>query len=76
MASSWGARHGMPGYDSFRTGLTFATVKRLMFDNREDRSTWKYKRRGTVLGAWHDLKLQMWHQAIDAGWQPDERVAA
>lgn len=65
MASTWGARNGLPGYDEFRTGLTFAAVKRLMFDNHEDRSRWKYKRRGTVLGLWHDLKLQLYWQMRD-----------
>lgn len=63
--STWGARNGLPGYDEFRTGLTFREVKRLMFDNHEDRARWKYKRRRTVLGAWHELKLQLYHQAID-----------
>jgi hypothetical protein len=62
MASRWGADHGLPDYDAFRTGLTFATVKRLMFDNHTDRSRWKYKRRHTVLGAWHDLKQQLYWQ--------------
>ena len=63
--STWGERNGLPGYDDFRTGLTFRIVKRLMFDNHDDRSRWKYKRRHTVLGAWHELKLQMWHQMWD-----------
>lgn len=66
MASTWGARNGLPGYDRFRTHLTFREVKRMMFDNHEDRSRWKYKRRRTVLGAWHDLKLQLYWQMRDA----------
>lgn len=61
MASRWGATHGEgAAYDRFRTGLTFAAVKRMMFDGHKDRSRWKYKRRGTVLGAWHAIKLHMW----------------
>lgn len=63
--SSWGVRNGLPGYDEFRTGLTFREVKRMMFDNHTDRSRWKYKRRHTVLGAWHELKLQFYFQALD-----------
>jgi hypothetical protein len=63
--STWGSRNGLDGYDTFRTGLTFREVKRMMFDNHEDRSRWKYKRRGTVLGLWHELKLQLYHQALD-----------
>ncbi len=27
----------------------------------EDRSTWKYKRRHTVLGLWRSLKIDMWN---------------
>ena len=75
MASTWGERHGLPGYDTFRTGLTFAMVKRMMFDAHEDRSLWKYKRRHTVLGAWHDLKLQLYYQAVDAGMLDAKRAA-
>ncbi len=58
--SRWGATHGEPGYDDFRTGLTFKEVKRMMFDNHENKARWKYKRRNTVLGYWHALKLEMW----------------
>jgi hypothetical protein len=76
MASTWGARNGLPGYDSFRTGLTFAAVKRMMFDNHEDRSRWKYKRRHTVLGAWHDLKLQLYWQMRDDRDARERAVAA
>jgi hypothetical protein len=75
LASTWGARHGLEGYDAFRTGLTFASVKRLMFDNRDDRSKWKYKRRGTVLGAWHELKLQLYYQSVDAQTAPTAKAA-
>lgn len=61
--SRWGEMHGEgAAYDRFRTGLTFKAVKRMMFDNHEDRSRWRYKRRRTVLGFWHDLKLQMWRE--------------
>jgi hypothetical protein len=63
--STWGARHGRPGYDAFRTGLTFAAVKRMLWVHNPDPSTWRYRRRGTVLGFWHSLKLQLWEQAQD-----------
>jgi len=39
-------------------------------DESEDRADWTYKRRGTVLGRWHQLKLEMYNQAIDAGMDP------
>jgi len=70
MPSRYGARHDLPGYDRFRTGLTYADVKRMMWDESEDRADWKNKRRGSVLGRWHQLKLEMYNQAIDAGMDP------
>jgi hypothetical protein len=41
----------------------------MMRDDSDDPETWRYKRRGTVLGAWHEIKLQLYHQAMD-----DERA--
>jgi hypothetical protein len=37
----------------------------MMRDDSDDASQWKYKRRGTVLGVWHEIKLQLYHQAMD-----------
>jgi hypothetical protein len=74
--STWGSRNGLAGYDEFRTGLTFREVKRLMFDNHTDRSRWKYKRRRTVLGAWHELKLSLYYQAVDDARPRHERRRA
>lgn len=65
MASRWGSTHGLDGYDEFRTGLTFAAVKRMLYAHNPDPSTWRYRRRGTVLGFWHSLKLQLWAQVQD-----------
>ena len=47
-------------YDEFRTGLTFAEVRQMLWvasDNPED---WRYKRRHTVLGYWRQLKQKMY----------------
>ena len=60
MPSSYGARHGLPGYDKFRTGLTYRDVWEMMRDDSEDRSTWRYKSRGVVLGMWHEIKMQLY----------------
>lgn len=46
-------------YQEFRTGLTFATVRQMMFVG-PDPSTWRHKRRHSVLGFWHELKQQLW----------------
>jgi hypothetical protein len=49
-------------FAEFRTGLTFADVRAMMWMNTDNAAEWKYKRRGTVLGYWRDLKLKMWDQ--------------
>jgi hypothetical protein len=66
MPSTYGARHGMPGYDRFRTGLTYGEVWEMMRNDSDDREEWSYKTRGVVLGMWHELKLQMWQQLLEA----------
>lgn len=47
-------------YSEFRTGLTFGEVRRMLWSSSPDPKTWRYKRRGTVLGLWHQLKREMW----------------
>lgn len=54
--SRFGAVRGVPEYDRFRTGLSFVQVQRDM------RGTFKYRRRHTVLGFWHQLKKDMWFE--------------
>lgn len=60
------AGDGPLAYHEFRTGLTFRGVRRMLWVNNDDPSTWRYKRRHTVLGFWHQLKLQLWAQYLDA----------
>ena len=52
-------------YDAFRTGLTFREVWQMLWVNSEDSSEWKYKRRHTVLGLWHQIKKQMWAEHLE-----------
>jgi hypothetical protein len=47
MGSTWGKRKGLPGYDKFRTGLTYDQVYDMMRDGSEDSKDWRYKRRHT-----------------------------
>ncbi len=47
-------------YETFRTGLTFADVREMMMVGSDDPSKWRYKRRRSVLGFWHQIKQQMW----------------
>lgn len=65
MPSSWGARSGGRygrGYDRFRTGLTYRQVRSMLWVADPDPSRWRYKRRHTVLGFWHQLKLALWFE--------------
>ena len=64
MPSSWGRSRGLPGYDRFRTGLTYRDVYFMLKDSNKH----KQKRRGSVLGFWHELKLQLYEQAVDRGY--------
>lgn len=52
--SRYGRNRGVPEYDDFRTGLTFAGVRRDM------KGSFKYRRRHAVLGYWHEVKVALW----------------
>jgi len=53
-------------YDAFRSGLTYAEVYAQFWVDDDDPSTWCNKRRRTVLGRWHELKLDLWTEHLDA----------
>jgi hypothetical protein len=61
-------------YDQFRTGLTFGDVWSIYWTQSLNPQNWKYKRRGTVLGKWHQIKLEMWDQHLAECW-PDGGLA-
>jgi hypothetical protein len=48
-------------YSSFRTGLSFSIVRRMMYVSSDDPTTWRSKRRRGVLGYWRELKLSMYY---------------
>jgi hypothetical protein len=54
-------------YRRFKTGFRYYDVFSMLMDYSEDSSDWKYKRRGTVLGKWHQMKLEMWQEHVDRG---------
>lgn len=56
-------------YKAFRTGLTYRDVYHQMWDHSQ-------KRRNTILGSWHQLKLELWGQHIDSGCESDPRNVA
>jgi hypothetical protein len=65
-------------YERLRTGLTYRKVRALLWTGDPDSSKWKYKRRATVLGLWHSIKLDLWaeHLAMcEANAEAEERGA-
>lgn len=51
-------------YEQFRTGITFAEARGMLWKNTDDTTQWKQKRRGTVLGYMRELKLSMWDEFV------------
>jgi hypothetical protein len=45
-------------YGDFRTGLTYRDVYAMEY-------TRKWKRRRTILGAWHEYKRRLWAQHLE-----------
>lgn len=54
-------------YGRFTTGLRYYDVFLMLKDYSNDPSDWTYKRRGTVLGKWHQIKKQMWEYHVEYG---------
>jgi hypothetical protein len=54
-------------YGEFRTGMSYADVFAMLWSLNEDSSTWMYKRRRTVLGKWHQIKMSWWKHHIEQG---------
>jgi hypothetical protein len=52
-------------YAAFRTGITFADVRRMLWVGSDDPSDWRYKRRHTVLGHWRAIKQQMYAEYLE-----------
>lgn len=71
MGSAWGVRHGLPNYDRFKTGLTYGDVRLMLQYSEKHRGKHSapHDRRHTVLGFWHELKLQLYEQAVDRGYE-------
>jgi len=52
-------------YSDLKTGLTFQSVKDLLWVESEDTELWRHKRRGSVLGLWHEIKQSMWADHLE-----------
>lgn len=64
MSSTWGKRHGLPGYDQFRINMTYDEAYAHLATSKKHR----YRRKGSVLGYMHEVKLQLYNQAVDRGY--------
>jgi len=62
--SRWGKKAGLPKYDEFRTGLTYHEVYTMLMTSTKH----SHRRRNSVLGFWHELKLQLYERARDLGY--------
>lgn len=51
-------------YRDLRTGYSYAEVRMLLWVADPDYSKWKYKRRHTVLGLWHQIKQAEWREHL------------
>lgn len=52
-------------YKNLRTGHSYQEVYVLLWVPNPDPRTWKYKRRHTVLGKWHQLKMELWAEHVE-----------
>lgn len=52
-------------YDDMRTGLTYSCIYSMLWSANPDQSQWRYKRRHTVLGLWHQIKREQWYNHLD-----------
>lgn len=75
MPSNWGERHDLPGFDKFRTGLAFEDVRQMLrlSEKHRDKHNSLHDRRHTVLGYWHELKLELYDQAVARGYLEVEK---
>lgn len=48
---------------AFKTGLSYNGVRQMLWSSDDDSSHWRYKRRGTVLGMFHAIKVELWNYA-------------
>lgn len=51
-------------YKNLKTGFKFEDIHQMLWVGTPDYSQWKYKRRHTVLGLWHQIKMSMWDQHL------------
>ena len=61
-------------YADFRTGLVYQDVFEMLWAPSDDPDRWRYKRRGTVLGLWHQIKQTEWKRHLDTCTEDESAV--
>ena len=51
-------------YKRVRTGFSYQDVYKMLWVGNPDSSTWRYKRRNTILGVWHAIKQSIWKEQL------------
>jgi hypothetical protein len=80
MASTYGSKRGVPGYDKFKTGLSYQDAYAMLWVDSENQDHWKQKSNGQILRIMHEVKVAMFEQAtginVDTGVQlePSRRM--
>ena len=61
-------------YKDLRTGLNFSAVRDMLWIGDTDPIRWRYKRRGSVLGLWFEIKRSMWTDHIELCGSPEAQA--
>lgn len=51
-------------YRDLRTNLSYDDILGHLYSPDPDPDTWRYRRRGTVLGVWFQIKQDLWEQHL------------
>ena len=60
-------------YKDFRTGFNYSEIYQMYWVPDQDSSKWVYKRRNTILGKWHQIKLELWKNHLEKCGEENER---
>ncbi len=52
-------------YADFRTGHTYQDVYDSFWSTSEDSRDWVHKRRHSILGRWHEWKMELWEKHLE-----------
>lgn len=52
-------------YRDLKTGFTFADIVSMLWVDDPDPARWRSKRRNSILGFWHEIKLNLWREHCD-----------